>query len=396
MSRVPCKRARFLICDEEEDLLPKFKILCDGNGSQARATCSYLSPNFSKPYLKRSMLQLRTSTQRFYKNTGSFIPKEEEKEEEDEEEYKEEYKEEEEEELPKAKIFCYRNDSKPSYPSPNLTKPYDLEFVRALADYLKCPVCFRVLREPHLTSCCGDLACADCVTDNSKKGLPCPMCHEPNFTSLFNRKLQNNLNTLKVYCPLKKEGCKWLGEQGKLENHLNAASLDGECKFLTVPCPNKCERHVMRFRIEKHKCYCSMRPYQCKLCTKSFPFKTIEKHYEECPESKITCCYCDTYVQKYKLASHLTVCPFKKIECKFKFVGCNRSHNRNDSDGHMKRNAGHHVSLLADYVKEKIQGVDRATVALRAKIESERAKRKKLQKETEWIKQKVLQLQHQT
>ena len=49
---------------------------------------------------------------------------------------------------------------------------------------------------------------------------PCPMCKEENFTAHINKHFKRKtINTLKVRCPHKKNGCEWVGELGDLNNH---------------------------------------------------------------------------------------------------------------------------------------------------------------------------------
>ena len=98
---------------------------------------------------------------------------------------------------------------------------YDYEFVASPNKSLECPVCLLTLREPHMISCCGNEFCQLCIDRVQRDGKPCPLCNEPKFTTMLNKKLVREVNALVVRCPQKELGCDWEGELRKVESHLN-------------------------------------------------------------------------------------------------------------------------------------------------------------------------------
>ena len=83
---------------------------------------------------------------------------------------------------------------------------YDYEFVSPPDKSLECPVCFLTLREPHMISCCGNEFCQRCIDRIQRDGKPCPLCNEPNFTTMLNKKLVREVNALVIRCPQKEPG----------------------------------------------------------------------------------------------------------------------------------------------------------------------------------------------
>ena len=47
------------------------------------------------------------------------------------------------------------------------------------------------------------------------------MCKRDNFELVPNKVLNDSLNQLRVFCIYSEGGCKWKGELGQLEHHLN-------------------------------------------------------------------------------------------------------------------------------------------------------------------------------
>ena len=56
----------------------------------------------------------------------------------------------------------------------------------------------------------------------------CPTCREPGTLSnaRLNRHLQRQVNSFKVYCKHRNEGCVWVGELRDLQNHLDPERRD--------------------------------------------------------------------------------------------------------------------------------------------------------------------------
>ena len=57
---------------------------------------------------------------------------------------------------------------------------YDCEFVAEVPSNCKCPICEKVLRDPHRVSCCEEEYCKACIEEVLKV---CPKCNT-NDTSI--------------------------------------------------------------------------------------------------------------------------------------------------------------------------------------------------------------------
>ena len=107
---------------------------------------------------------------------------------------------------------------------------YDCEFVEPPKSAFKtdCPICFQILRDPYLSLCCGTSFCQACIERFQANHAPCPTCREENFAVIPNKPLRRSLNQLRVLCTFNKDGCKWTGELGELQHHLNEVNHSGE------------------------------------------------------------------------------------------------------------------------------------------------------------------------
>ena len=64
-----------------------------------------------------------------------------------------------------------------------------MTLLQLLPKSLECPVCLMTFRDPHVISCCGNEFCQVCIERVHRDGKPCPLCNEPNFTTMLHKKL---------------------------------------------------------------------------------------------------------------------------------------------------------------------------------------------------------------
>lgn len=88
-----------------------------------------------------------------------------------------------------------------------------------LPDEFICPVTLDVLLNPHLTACCGQELSAEAVQELQREGKACPLCKEPHFTSMLDKRFRRKLFEQKVYCSNQRRGCDWVGELATLGSH---------------------------------------------------------------------------------------------------------------------------------------------------------------------------------
>jgi len=78
---------------------------------------------------------------------------------------------------------------------------YDYGFVDDPSEEMRCPICLFVLREPHLTSCCGNHFCQSCISVIKKEGKACPLCQTNKFDVMLDKFFARKVNELKTKCP---------------------------------------------------------------------------------------------------------------------------------------------------------------------------------------------------
>lgn len=243
----------------------------------------------------------------------------------------------------------------------------DLQFVDDPPKHLQVefPICYGVLREPHLLSCCGWHFCSECIQPIVQEGKPCPMCQR-DFNSLIDKSLERAINQLMVSCPSKcvgstagigengEEGrsrCPWKGELGKLQKHLSVFQREGECRFIVVGCMYGCGHQDSRKNLVKHESsLCGKRPFSCDYCNdyESTCEDVTENHWPVCEQYPIPCPNaCQTrYLARGLLASHLEqVCELQVVPCSFAWAGCTAKEERQQLQGHLT-STSHHLSLV--------------------------------------------------
>ena len=90
-----------------------------------------------------------------------------------------------------------------------------------------------------------------CIDKFKQGNKPFPCCHDNHSTTLLDKGFQAQVMKLKVRCEYSKDGCKWEGELGDLQSHLNAA-----CGYVIETCPNICGGLFPRHILHTHKNEC--------------------------------------------------------------------------------------------------------------------------------------------
>ena len=219
----------------------------------------------------------------------------------------------------------------------------------------KCQICFQILREPKLTSCCGQHYCSVCfdtwmAQPNSKK---CPYGCQEDFQAMKDLKFKREvIDILLVKCP--NRSCKWQGKLLDAEQHVL------RCNEEEVECDLGCGVKLQRKKLETHiECECTQRMHECKFCHYKATLSEITGteipttddkdippelgHYAECPEyPKSYSNKCGKVLKRRELAQHTEVCPKEKIICTnmavnpTKVTYCNASIERQSMNNHLR------------------------------------------------------------
>ena len=201
---------------------------------------------------------------------------------------------------------------------------YSCTFVEKLPVELQteCSICLHTVKEPHLVDCCGYRFCKTCI-DPLVSTKRCPLCNG-HFTSVMPDKLlQRTLNQKLVYCSFKSEGCEWIGQLSKLDEHV-------------LNCPGK--------------------PVVCELCKEFKASRSDVKEHQKssCPGRLIMCPNgCGGSIKPSKLKAHMdNKCSQGVVRCDFAYAGCLSMMRRTNLKDHLEDSKGEHLVYLIQKVKE--------------------------------------------
>ncbi len=246
---------------------------------------------------------------------------------------------------------------------------YEHDFIEAVPDRLMCStVCTKVLKDPHLTACCGQHVCETCLNYWFEKHheKSCPHCRAKGdkFNHFLDKKIKREIAGLKIQCTLKAKGCQWRGELEKLDNHIKS---DDGCGFIKVVCPNNPQilsffdiscPEIFRKDLQEHTSNkCEFRSVICTYCKeKQQYFYQLDYHHTWCPQYPLPCPNkCGVVnIPRESLSTHHDKCPLEPVKCPFAEAGCQTKLTRNQLEEHTVSNLQTHLlQLMADYSKTK-------------------------------------------
>ena len=110
-------------------------------------------------------------------------------------------------------------------PSVRQSKPSSEEdylFVEEPSDDFFCPVTTGVLLHPHLTSCCGNHISEEAASRIQTERRTCPLCKKKDWSTMFSKHFQRQVNSLRVFCCHEDRGCGWQGELAAFHHHVES------------------------------------------------------------------------------------------------------------------------------------------------------------------------------
>ena len=225
---------------------------------------------------------------------------------------------------------------------------YDFSFTKPIPQKFHCNICTNVLRDPHLTVCCGQYFCEPCLEYWFKKQkTTCPHCRHENFNHFLNKAIKREINELEIRCTNQGLGCQWVGELSTLQTHLDS---DKGCGDVEVQCSNECGEKMKRKELKEHlEQQCLLRKIQCQYCHYEDIYQTMtSKHYDECPHYPLPCPNkCGTTgIRRADMDNHRSRCELEPVECRYHKVGCMESLVRKEFQLHIDEYKDQHLLML--------------------------------------------------
>ena len=245
----------------------------------------------------------------------------------------------------------------------------EYDFVEKPSEEFFCPVTYEVLLDPVQTNiCCGNHLSRAVAEQLQAEGKPCPLCKKTPLKTGEDLFFKRKVRQLKVRCHHMSAGCRWVGELGELESHLNLGSLEGQCDFVKVECPLKCGIILQRRNVEEHKSNdCAKRPFSCVYCDyESTHEKVVNDHWPKCQRFPNVCpnkCSTDTIERRFLQHRLQEQCPLQKNPCKYFFAGCQATVERKAMQKHLDENKGEHLDMTALECKKLKTELTKAKVA---------------------------------
>ena len=287
----------------------------------------------------------------------------------------------------------------------NLVAPllggFECKFVETLPDYIQseCKSCRLIIREPYQVDCCGSGFCRVCIESIKSSKKPCPECKEVDFDTAKDTRLKKILYSYKVYCENVSRGCQWVGELGKVDDHLNPNPSEHDhlngCEFVAINCPY-CSKFIKRSDFQVHTNEkCPRRPCICEHCNNfSGNYEAVVNHWLQCESYPDLCPNnCGEKIRRQFVVKHMqNDCREHGILCEYDDIGCNAGRiTRKNMPNHMRDYMKKHMSLLEQHNKSLVKQLeDKIQVAASIKD-----KNRELISENQQLKLKINKQQQQ-
>ncbi|XP_064398226.1 TNF receptor-associated factor 5-like isoform X2 [Halichondria panicea] len=250
--------------------------------------------------------------------------------------------------------------------SKSSSEGYDYQFVEEPSDDLKCLICLCVAKDPqqHGDGGCGKIFCTSCIDKYKTRNDKCPNCRKV-ITTFKDERSNRDIQSLKVKCTNRNDGCQWVGELRYVDDHLKT------CDYAKLRCPNRCGGGIFQmlngggtqlFRkdLQKHLDHeCPRRQYSCPHCQKTDEYKHITgNHTVICPKIIIECSnapHCKTTFPRETKHTHLSTCQYQEVACKYQELGCKNILFRKDLQGHENDDNVHLRIAMTTVIKIKKQ-----------------------------------------
>ncbi|KAJ3052952.1 hypothetical protein HK097_005350 [Rhizophlyctis rosea] len=177
------------------------------------------------------------------------------------------------------------------------------EYVQTVNQHLICCICHNAFYDPVSTPC-SHTFCKECIDRSLAARDPqvCPVDRSPlsydQLTPAF-KIVENLVNELFVFCPLRRRGCTWTGQRQFVSSHLND---DCECLRLQCSAP-ECGEWVIRRQFTSHQQNCE-----------HYVNGQDEIVAIECPHKQRGCKWRGTDTES---TTHIITCPYEALKSTF-------------------------------------------------------------------------------
>ncbi len=219
----------------------------------------------------------------------------------------------------------------------------DYNFVDKVPQDYICSICTSILREPVQIECCGQLFCEECLKKWLERQKSCPHCRDYQLKYIKDRRMKQNINASKIYCPNRYRGCKVIITLRERYTHRD------DCLFVEVPCTNGCGVSILKKELQNHTAkQCPKKIVACQYCDGLYEDIKIRDHMDKCPSFPLDCprkCG-HAKIQRKDLLDHKKECPFELVKCSFFKVGCEQEIPRKKMAAHKRSNTEYHLELM--------------------------------------------------
>lgn len=233
-----------------------------------------------------------------------------------------------------------------------ITKPTldEYSFVKNIPQDYICTICTTLLKDPHVTECCGQHFCIVCLKTwfTKNKTKQCPHCRTADCYYIRYLPMKRDIDELEVYCTNKDHGCTHIVKLGEVYEHVNKV-----CEYSEVKCPAMCGSNLFRKDLKRHnERECPNREAYCKYCHSAGTYRQINSHahQEICPDFPLSCpknCGASG-IKRKNMDNHRKKCPLEPVECQFAKAGCKQKLLSRDLERHMQRSTQEHLLFLND------------------------------------------------
>ncbi|KAK3582699.1 hypothetical protein CHS0354_013050 [Potamilus streckersoni] len=247
---------------------------------------------------------------------------------------------------------------------------YDAVFEPEVDRKYVCPICLAVMRDAMQTSC-GHRFCRTCILGVSvgRSVSKCPLDN-----TLFHRDsgifediaVRREILSLRVRCDHKDNGCDWVGELRKLQEHSSS------CPFLMTTCQNGCGVSILLRDVANHLTSCEHRLVHCMHCKLQVIFADLTKHQVlMCQKFPVCCTLCGrTGICREDIPRHIEKetgdCSHVIVTCQFFLIGCQFQDRRHKMPDHYRDSAHYHNILLL----RKVDTQDKIIAGLNKRLET--------------------------